>query len=299
VHGSDARTTNQNHRSLFTHPRVRPCTARDQDTLPDIPATAARTTCRLARIPGSPDRRARRSEASELANVSWSRVHRWLAIVLVVPLVIWSITGVLFHLKPGWSRAYDMLSIDRPLDALPANPPDAIAAAAAGKVTHLELTNTALGPLYRLTTTAGTVLLDASLHPRSPLSLEDARTLAADAVARSPHGAEYGALRDARIDRGTVDVAFEHANVDIDRDSALLAAKPESDLTRRTRTPRRSERNDVGRARRVSARTCLGPRAKRHRPRPTPSKKQRAAPPASWAEGRLRSKRPEAIRARE
>jgi hypothetical protein len=158
-----------------------------------------------------------------------------------------------------------MLSIDRPLDALPANPPDAIATAAGGKVTHLELTNTALGPLYRLTTTAGTVLLDASLHPRSPLSLEDARTLAADAVARSPHSADYGALRDARIDRGTVGVAFEHANVDIDRDSALLAAKPESDLTRRTRTPRRSERKDVGRARRVGARTCLGPRAKRHR----------------------------------
>jgi uncharacterized iron-regulated membrane protein len=157
--------------------------------------------------------------------VSWSRIHRWLAIVLVVPLVIWSITGVLFHLKPGWSRAYDMLSIDRPLDALPANPPDAIATAAGGTIIHLELTNTALGPLYRVATTAGTVLLDASLHRRSPLSLEDARTLAADAVAHSPHAADYGTLRDARIDRNTVRLAFEHANVDIDRDSALLVQR--------------------------------------------------------------------------
>ena len=59
--------------------------------------------------------------------MSWSRVHRWLAVVLVVPLVIWSITGVLFHLKPGWSRAYDMLSAERPLDAMPAVHFDALA----------------------------------------------------------------------------------------------------------------------------------------------------------------------------
>jgi uncharacterized iron-regulated membrane protein len=149
-------------------------------------------------------------------------VHRWLAVVLAVPLVIWSITGLLFHLKPGWSRAYDMLSWERPLDQLPAATPDALAAAAGGRIDRLDLAGSALGPLYRVTASSGSVLLDAQLHRRSPLSVEDARTLATDAVARSPYAADYGALRDARIAGRNVRVTFEHADVDVDRDSAVI-----------------------------------------------------------------------------
>ena len=48
VHGSSAISTNQNHFILFTHPPVRRGDARDQDTIPDMPATAARITCPLA-----------------------------------------------------------------------------------------------------------------------------------------------------------------------------------------------------------------------------------------------------------
>jgi hypothetical protein len=48
VHGNDAINTNQNHLILFTHPSVRRASPRDQDTIPDIPATAARITCPLA-----------------------------------------------------------------------------------------------------------------------------------------------------------------------------------------------------------------------------------------------------------
>jgi uncharacterized iron-regulated membrane protein len=157
--------------------------------------------------------------------MSWSRVHRWLAVVLVVPLVIWSITGLLFHLKPGWSRAYDMLSIDRPLDTLPASTPEALAAAAGGPAQRLELFGTALGPLYRVTTATGTVLLDAQLHRRSPLSDADARALAADAVAHSAHRDAYGAIGATRVDPGTVHVAFAHATVDLDRATGTVSQR--------------------------------------------------------------------------
>jgi uncharacterized iron-regulated membrane protein len=157
--------------------------------------------------------------------MSWSRVHRWLAVVLVVPLVIWSITGVLFHLKPGWSRAYDMLSAERPLDAMPAVPFDALAAAAGGPAQRLELFGSALGPLYRVTTATGTVLLDAQLHRRSPLSVDDARTLAADAVAHSTHHAAYGPLTSAQLAGDHVRVTFAHANVDVDRATAAITQR--------------------------------------------------------------------------
>jgi uncharacterized iron-regulated membrane protein len=157
--------------------------------------------------------------------VSWSRVHRWLAVVLVLPLVIWSITGLLFHLKPGWSRAYDMLSAERPLDALPAVPLDALATAAGAPAQRLELFGSVLGPLYRVTTANGTVLLDAQLHKRSPLSIDDARALAADAVARSSHHDAYGAIGTAQIAGDTVHVAFANAVVDVDRESGAISQR--------------------------------------------------------------------------
>ena len=48
MHGSDAMNTNQNHLNLFTRPQLRPRAQRHQDTIPDIPATGARTPCLLA-----------------------------------------------------------------------------------------------------------------------------------------------------------------------------------------------------------------------------------------------------------
>jgi uncharacterized iron-regulated membrane protein len=157
--------------------------------------------------------------------MSWARVHRWLAIVLVVPLIVWSVTGLLFHLKPGWSRAYDMLSAERPLDAMPAATPDAIAQAAGGPVKRLELFGTALGPLYRVTLADRTMLLDASLHVRSPLSVDDARTLAADAIAHSSHAAAYGAIRSATVVGDSVRVETAGATLEVDRTSGSVAQR--------------------------------------------------------------------------
>ena len=117
----------------------------------------------------------------------WRRVHRWLAIVLVIPLVLWSITGLLFHLKPGWSRAYDMLDPERPaqvhIDKLVL--PDG--------ATRVEVFSTAIGPLARVTTPKGDELYDAGTGTkRSPLPIDAAQALAVDAIGRSHFASAYG-----------------------------------------------------------------------------------------------------------
>ena len=130
--------------------------------------------------------------------MSWAKAHRWLAIVLVVLLAVWSVTGLLFHLKPGWSRAYDMLSAER---GGPLHPGKLVAPSVAGEeVTALELIDTALGPLYRVTSAAGPALYDAQTGARrSPLPLADAQMLALDAIGRSAHAAAYGRVESADV----------------------------------------------------------------------------------------------------
>ncbi len=40
--------------------------------------------------------------------------HRLAGLVLVVPLVLWMGTGLLFHVKPGWDEAYESLAVPPP-----------------------------------------------------------------------------------------------------------------------------------------------------------------------------------------
>jgi hypothetical protein len=39
------------------------------------------------------------------------RIHRVFGLLLLLPLAGWCVTGLLFHLKPGWAGAYDMPSL--------------------------------------------------------------------------------------------------------------------------------------------------------------------------------------------
>ncbi|NVB79558.1 MAG: hypothetical protein HOV81_14270 [Kofleriaceae bacterium] len=159
--------------------------------------------------------------------MSWTRVHRWLAIVLVVPLVVWSVSGLLFHLKPGWSRAYDMLDAERPvLSTTSVAPIATIAATFPAKISKVELFDTAIGPLYRVTTESGTELVDAvGATRRSPLSADDAKALAVDAVTRSAERAGYGIVIGTEVTERVVHVKFEHATVDVGRASARLSQR--------------------------------------------------------------------------
>lgn len=151
----------------------------------------------------------------------WRKAHRWLAIVLVVPLIVWSITGVLFHLKPGWGRAYDMLDPERPgtVSLAPIT-----AALADAPVTHLELFSTAIGPLARVTTPQGDALYDAaSGTKKSPLTIDAAQALAVDAIARSPHHLDYGPIVRVTSTDATVTLDLGDITVDVGRNDARIS----------------------------------------------------------------------------
>jgi hypothetical protein len=149
---------------------------------------------------------------------------------MAVPFVVWTVTGLLFHLKPGWGRAYDLLSersggtleLEGLVDA-------AAAARAAGgeAVSRVELFASALGPIYRIDRGGATTLVDArTAAVLSPLAGEAARAVAVDAVARSPHAASYGAAALVAVGDDEVRVRFSGgAEVRVDRRSARLSQR--------------------------------------------------------------------------
>lgn len=146
--------------------------------------------------------------------------------MLVIPLVLWSVTGLLFHLKPGWSRAYDLLDPERPaqvhLDKLVL--PDG--------ATHVEVFATAIGPLARVTTPAGDELYDADTGTkRSPLPIDAAKALAVDAISRSHHASAYGAA--TRVTSTATTVVLELADgpvVEVGRNDGRLSQRgPDTD----------------------------------------------------------------------
>jgi hypothetical protein len=162
----------------------------------------------------------------------WRRVHRWLAIVLVIPLVVWSLTGLLFHLKPGWSRAYDQLDPARPARPGAVHLERLASALAEQSITHLELFDTAIGPLARVATPRGDELYDAaSGTKRSPLPIDAAQALAVDAIARSPHASDYGAV--SRVTSTETSVRLELAAgpvVEVGRNDARISQRgPDTD----------------------------------------------------------------------
>lgn len=157
--------------------------------------------------------------------MSWSRIHRYLALVLVVPLIVWSVTGLLFHLKPGWSRAYDMLDAEQPLKTTEVTPLSTVAAMFPDGVQRVELFGTELGPLYRVTTANGGALVDATTGAkRSPLTESDARTLATDAVSHSRVKAAYGEIAKAEVRDDVVKLTFSKGPiVEVGREDARIS----------------------------------------------------------------------------
>src|SRR5262245_10368036 len=122
---------------------------------------------------------------------------------MVLPLVLWTVTGLLFLIKPGWSGAYEGLDPWRG-GALVAGGPVPLAGVLAGDgtaaVVRAELGDTALGPLYRMRAADGSSwLVDARSGARvSPLEREAALAVATDAAGRARASSRYGAVRATR-----------------------------------------------------------------------------------------------------
>ncbi len=161
---------------------------------------------------------------------------------MVLPFIIWTVTGLLFHLKPGWPRAYEMLSVEVGDTPLPlaelASRERVIAAlpAVSPNVHRVELVQTSIGPLYRVAyrdkRRRMTALVDArSARLLSPLAPETAAALVASAVERSPHRAAYGRVASQKVEANRVIVRFDGGpTVTIGRNTARLRQRgPDTD----------------------------------------------------------------------
>ncbi|MCB9751194.1 MAG: PepSY domain-containing protein [Myxococcales bacterium] len=188
--------------------------------------TAARTKTR-AQLDGRSAPRRRRA--------ALRRAHRWIGLALAVPFFPWSITGLLFHLKPGWSAAYDALSpaTNAPLpdDTLPLA---RARAAVPGALSRAELLSTALGPVSRLTRRSASGggpprLVDARTGATlSPLPAAQAEQLARAAIASSAHAARYGAVERRALHPDRVELFMDGPGrvvVTIDRHSGALSQR--------------------------------------------------------------------------
>lgn len=128
--------------------------------------------------------------------------HKWMGLILLLPFLVWTVTGLLFALKPGWGPAYEYLS---PWSTPPKQPVRAMslasfaATSAAEDAISIELQHSALGPLFKLENAPGSeggTLFDATSGKRlDPLSIENAETLVLAGVAKSMDSSRYGSLK--------------------------------------------------------------------------------------------------------
>lgn len=157
-----------------------------------------------------------------------ARCHRLIAVLMALPFLLWTATGLLFHVKPGWDSAYEQLSAVQPGRAVAPNALRPLSALTRAPVLSAELLPTALGPLYRVKFATGggqrEALFDARGGQRiSPLDDERARTLIDDAVGRSAHPAHYAAVERVQTGIGQLTVHYAGgATVAIGRTGARL-----------------------------------------------------------------------------
>ena len=158
------------------------------------------------------------------------RIHRVLGVLLVLPLFLWTATGLLFLVKPGWRGAYELLDPfhEERLDLASLVPLSLVVGepGASGTVSRLELVSTALGPLYRLSGPGGaTRLVDARTGSvLSPLGSDAGAKVAADAAGRAQASARYGAITAAREEGDAIRVSFAGgAEIRVGRDDLSLS----------------------------------------------------------------------------
>jgi hypothetical protein len=133
------------------------------------------------------------------------RLHRVLGLVLVLPIVLWAATGLLFHLKPGWDEAYAPL-------ALPAQPlAGALAVPEGAGWLEVRGLRTSLGAHWLVRTRDGWQHLDAELQPFPEPDEARLRALVDEAI--SSDRARYGEIT-GREDGAFVTTTGAHVELD-------------------------------------------------------------------------------------
>ncbi|MCB1042078.1 MAG: hypothetical protein KDC35_04015 [Acidobacteria bacterium] len=114
------------------------------------------------------------------------RVHRYVGVLLSVPLLLWLATGLVFLVKPGYAGAYEQLSIV----TYPLTQTDAIVQ---DTYQEIRLVQTKLGRHLLARDEFGWHHFDPSTGHDWPFDSESARILVTDALTRNPE--RYGAIQ--------------------------------------------------------------------------------------------------------
>lgn len=154
------------------------------------------------------------------------RAHRILGLVLLLPLLGWAATGLVFFVKPGYAAAYAPLRIvEYPLDGVgpPALPAGALEA---------RWLRTALGEHLLVRLPSGFEHLDARGTPRPLPDEASLRTLLADAIRED--AARYGAIESVtRSESDASASATTTTGAEIDLDWPTLSIRQSGRDTRR------------------------------------------------------------------
>jgi uncharacterized iron-regulated membrane protein len=115
------------------------------------------------------------------------RIHKVIGVILTVPLLAWSLTGIVFLIKPGYDGAYEKLVVKtHPMEQSFTLGPHESAHEA-------RLTRTVLGYHLLLNGSDGRQHLEpATLKPKALPSEEDTTRLIQDAIAVNPD--RYGVI---------------------------------------------------------------------------------------------------------
>lgn len=130
------------------------------------------------------------------------KLHRLLGIVLMLPFIGWSVTGLIFFIKPGYSDAYAMLA--------PKTYPLEKAVSVEPREGWLEFryVKTVLGEHLLARTENGWQQLDPeSLQPIAAPDEDALRRLLEDAFASNPQ--RYGRIVEISADRALTDTGVE------------------------------------------------------------------------------------------
>jgi hypothetical protein len=151
--------------------------------------------------------------------------HRIIGLVLLVPLIGWVVTGVIFFVKPGYAGAYESL---RP-KAYPLA--ESLTVVPEGNWLEYRYVRTILGPHLLVRDAEGWQQVDpGTMEPRPLPGMEGIRSLVEDAIAGNPSrygsvdrvdGREIITTTNVRITLGWNDLSFSQRGEDTELIDAI------------------------------------------------------------------------------
>lgn len=137
------------------------------------------------------------------------RLHRIIGVVLILPMIGWAVTGLIFFVKPGYGGAYELLNVKTyPLERVPSIGLGLESQAELRSWLEFRVFKTILGEHLLILTFEGWRQLDAqTLQPMPAPSDDDVKRLVNDAFTANP--VRYGRITSVAENVITTDTGVE------------------------------------------------------------------------------------------